>query len=631
MDSRARHMAAEASPAPSPGAGPRPLPLGIAALVAILLSLVAELRMQCLIVDGQPGDPMVWSAPRIGFVALLLFAAIAPISVWIARGGIDRTLARLGASGGRLWKRFETALGISAIAGFAGWLLGWGAAWVQQNLGDWRYSVTLMAFAIAFTLLVYFRAEVLADAAWGFLILGLSFGIAFVALAPVQPNSVWDGQGHFNAANAMSYVEDAEYDEGDLIALADIPYVMAGHLERRVWSDMSLEVLNQTTAEIDRLQGEGATEVMEGSARHGGSSWVSFNAVGRLPLAVGLWLGRLLGFGNVGEYTVARLANLALYVVLWFLGIRYLKGSKLVLSAVALAPTGFYVASGFSYDAWLCACLGFSFCRYLGELQRPEEPLRGSGAAAILVAFALGCLVKAVYFPLALVFLAMPRGKFQSKDAIGRGWWSFSVVLAAMLLLSTFALPFLMRGGAGYSDARMNEGASSTGQLAYIFEAPGAYLDALWASGLEFFGPGYLRDATALLEFIHISSFETALGWTYLLFLLFVALFVRDASFKGQSLWLGRIFAGVGMVATYALFATALYIGFTTVGGSEVDGLQPRYLLPFFPLLFGLILYIQPLTRLLARWRRGAAVGFWAFLFVYFAAFITLKFVVFFE
>ena len=619
--SRARRVA------PKPFA----LPLMAAGLVAVALALLAEWRMQGLLASGNPANPLAWSGLRIGLSALLLFLGLAPLFVWIARGGIARVRGRLGADHGRLWRRLGIAIALAVLAGVVGWFLGWGAAAIQENPRDWRYSFTLMAFFVACALLVYFREDVLRDASWGFLILSLAVGLTFVALVPVQPNSVWDGQVHFDAANAMSYAENAEYDEGDLIALEDIPYVMVGHEGRRVWSGMSLDVTEETAETIDRSQQEGSVETLEGQMRHRGSSWVAFNSVGRVPLAVGLWLGRLLGLGDVGEYTSARIANLVVYVVLWFLGIRALKHSKLVLAAVALVPTGLYVASGFSYDAWLFACCGFSFCHFLGELQRPDEPLTGKGAATILISFALGCLVKAIYFPLALVFLAMPKRKFQPEGAMGRVWWAFWVVATALFLLSTFALPFLMRGGAGYSDTRMNEGASSTGQLAHIFEAPGEYLGALGASGIEFFGPAYFRDAIALLDFIQISSFESALGWVYLAFLLIVALFVRRPRNGSGSLALARAFAIVGTVGSYVLLATALYVGFTSVGDSLVDGLQPRYLLPSFPLIFGLVLFVPALVRQTSRWYRLLACASWAFLLAYNLALITLRFVVFFE
>lgn len=603
----------------------------LAAIAALGLSLLAEWRMQGIVAGGSPSEPLAWSGVRIALVAFLLLLGLAPLSLWIARGGLGRAGRRLVADRGRTARRLGVAVAVSAGAALAGWLLGWVAAWIQDNPGDWRYSLTLMAFGVALTLLLLFRDEVLADGAWGFLILGLSVGVTFAALVPIQPNSVWDGQGHFNAANAMSYVEDAEYDEGDAIALMDIPYIMEGHDDWRVWSDMGLDVLDLTTGEIDRLQREGEVEVLEGQARHGGASWVSFNAIGRVPLAVGLWLGRIVGFGNVGEYVTARIVNLVTYVLLWFFGIRGLADSKLVLSAVALAPTALYLAAGFSYDAWLLGCLGFAFCRYLGEIQRPYEPLTAGNAALVLVPFGLGCLVKAIYFPLALVFLAMPGGKFSREGSIGRGWWSLWVVLCAVLLCSTFALPFVFRGGAGYTDSRMHEGASSTGQLAHIFEAPGDYATALWASGVEFFGPASFRDGTALIGFVKPSAFEGPLGWIYLAFLGLVALFVRRPREAGGALVLSRIFALIGMLGAYVLFATALYIGFTGVGGSEVDGLQPRYLLPLFPLLFGVVLDVPPLARLAGRRLGTLERASWTFLFLYFLAFTTLHFVVFFE
>lgn len=632
---------------PTPVAHQRPVPrtspafdafaVVIAALAALPLSFLGEWRMQGIIVDGDPSDPLVWSVPRLVAVAVILFCGLCPLSLWIAHGGVARAASDLVEDRCRRLKRLLLAIVLCVLAVLAGWALGLAAAIFQDNVGDWRYGVVFACVLVALCLFILFWPQIAADAAWGFLILSLAMGLALVAVMPLQANVTWDGAAHFNATNAMSYLENAEYDAGDMAEMGN-PMFPGGYIrepqpsESRLWAKTDLESVSLVSQAITDAQYHWPVQVMDGTLRYLKSSWVFPSAVGRIPGAFGMWTARVLGLNDVWEYTGARIANLAIYVFLWFYGIRYLRSSKLVFSAIALGPVAMFLATNFGYDHFLIAMLGFSLCRYVGELQRPEEPIGFTGALAILVPYVIGCLVKAVYFPVGVIYLFMPKSKLQVGEASRRWAWTCAVVGAAALLVASFAVPFFVRDTSTYTDDRGGHSVDASSQLSYVLENPGEFAATLGRSGLEFFGPTYLRDAQARLNYLTPSSYEGLLGWTYFGFLVAVALLCRDEldrTFSGLPLKLLTI---LGVVGAYVLIATSLYISFTDVAKSTVSGLQPKYLLPFIPLLGGVLLNVPALGMALGKgWRRAAPVAVWAFAGLYYVAFLALRFVVFFE
>lgn len=623
---------AHSKPASKASAGLKWLAALVAAALSCGLSALAEWRLEQLVLAAHPDLPLPWSALRFWLVTGVVFLALGPLFVWMAGGGVSRAFGRLRAEGWRNGKRLILALAIAACAGGMGWILGIFAANVQANGLDWRYSFAGMAILAAIALGCYFWRAIQENAEWGYLICASAVGLILVAIMPAQPNASWDGAIHFNTANAISWGEAARYDEGDLISLDGVPYIKGfdGKFGNR--PDFSFSATTETVQAIDEGQSAPSVYMAEGTLRHEGSTWIMPSAVGNLPAGMGLLFGRLLGLPNSGELVCARLFNLFTYVLLWFFGIRYLRSAKLVFAAVALIPTSIFQAANFSYDPWLIAMLGFATCRYVGELQRPEEPLDIGRAAAILVPIVLACLVKAIYFPVALGFWAMGRGKFLPERQGLRWVWRLALVLVALGLFASFALPFFSRGGEGFTDTRGGEDVNSETQLELVIGDPLVFVSAAGRTGLAIVEPDYLGQSVALLPYMPPSDFEGVMGLGYLAFVIAAALLLRSEEDRSYAAVRFKLLNLIGILGSYLLFAASLYIGFTAVGGTEVAGFQPKYLLPFYPAFFGIVLNFPGIASAM-----GTRVGrllrqiFWVFLTLYFVAFIGLRFVVFFE
>lgn len=290
-----------------------------------------------------------------------------------------------------------------------------------------------------------------------------------------------------------------------------------------------------------------------------------------------------------------RFANLLMYALLMFFAISILTQGKVLMFIIGLLPENIFLASTFSYDPFVTAaiCLGFSLC-----LRAAEENVEGSAKecteaatckksnylyllpAAVFIF--LGCLPKAVYAPLILLMLMVPRKAFRSdKD---RHIYSAIVLVLFVMFIASFILPTIIapsetgdtRGGA----------TSEVSQVGYILANPFDYAWLLIRQMISwipqcFFG----ADCTTFMG--HLVNGDTAFKGYYQPFLvmLFISFFVNDI--RKPADWKQGLFTVFIGGFSCALVWTSMYVAFTEPGAAEIAGVQGRYFIPFmFPLYF---------------------------------------------
>ena len=251
----------------------------------------------------------------------------------------------------------------------------------------------------------------------GLLVLLAAAGVMLCAFTPLYTHVSWDDHIHYDRAVATSYLIDPEYTLGDaaLVGRAyDDVARFAREPERAGWIDpFDVQRLQQHYARIDELGAatEGAVR-LDGAVTLRGVGIVEYYTVAYIPAAVGLWTARLLALSTTQGFLLGRLATFACYALLAYFACKRLKSGKMVLAACAMVPTAVFLASGYSYDFWLIGFLMLGFSLFVGELQRPDEPLRWRWFLLMVAAFLLGLGPKAVYVPIAAMLLFMPRSKF---------------------------------------------------------------------------------------------------------------------------------------------------------------------------------------------------------------------------
>ena len=193
----------------------------------------------------------------------------------------------------------------------------------------------------------------------------------------------------------------------------------------------------------------------------------------------------------------------------------------------------------------------------------------------VILSFLLGCAPKAIYFPILFLMLFVPKRFFGTSYKTKSLAYRAAVLGASALLLASFAAPFLF-GSSGSGDSRGGDGVDSMGQVRWILENPLSFVSIMGSFLKDYLSPSVSGGYTDSLAYLSPSL----LGGVPLVVLIIAS--IVDSNEKAF-LYSGaryKIAAFLLLLGTSFLMATALYISFTPVGLSTVNGCQLRYLLP---------------------------------------------------
>lgn len=306
-----------------------------------------------------------------------------------------------------------------------------------------------------------------------------------------------------------------------------------------------------------------------------------YNAIGYIPIAIMMALGDLLMLSYTQLLMFSKLVCIIIYSFVIALGIKRLKSGGYIVSAICLLPSSLILASSLTYDSWVMAFMTLGITYFISELQRPEKKLNLVDAAIMIGAVVLACGPKAVYFVLMIPFLFMPKTKFTSSKY--RRNFIIVCCSAMALILISFMLPFLF-DTAGATDYRGGDGVNASEQLKFILTSPFSYAQIVFR---------FLSDFLSFENMSNNITSHTYFGAPYTVYatiLIFIIMFVcfTDKS-KGDMFETRHRVKTIGFlscVLAILLVVTALYIAFTPVQHSTINGVQFRYVFPIMPLFF---------------------------------------------
>jgi len=577
------------------------------AVCVALAAACASILLEAITIFGSPihhvFDLASWSRRRlVVFFAIAIVAIIATLVIRKRRLASERHKPKrqIAASMAR-----PVPSAIATIAAIAlGMLLGTLVAQGMGHPADPRYGIVISCALIVAALLVINADLILKAAEWGFLAIAIPVTMCMCLIMPTAAEVSWDGQIHFDNANALSYITSADYSGAD--QFMTVGGVETGCLTitdgRRGDGTITLdhEYLERSNDNLRRADQEIPVKEARGTAGYGTFTWVGRSAPGWIPNAFGLWLGRALHLDCVARYTLSRMCNALFFCFVSFLAIGRLKRGKLIASAISLFPIGLFMAANFSYDPWVNCLVAYAFCHFAGKLQAKERMTATDGAVIALTFFA-GALVKAVVFPLALAFFVVPKDRFESRRT--RIIYNLWIVGSIFGLLASFALPFVINlmAGAKMGDMRGGSNVNSGSQVGFILSHPAKASGIVASHMITMLRPDNLSRALFYSDaYLHPSEFWgfIVIGWVEYALLLFVSLFDRDE----RDVVFGPIHKVAGILCplvTFLLITLALYIDYNPVGSEGIDGVQYRYLIPLAPCFCLLTLNFKRLRSLI--------------------------------
>ncbi|NCC07566.1 MAG: DUF2142 domain-containing protein [Clostridia bacterium] len=292
-----------------------------------------------------------------------------------------------------------------------------------------------------------------------------------------------------------------------------------------------------------------------------------------LPQALGVALAKLFGFKALGCLYFARVANLAFYALLCYFSLKNAKRYVPVLTAAMLMPLSLFMAASCSYDSMLLGLYFFAVSYYcMDEITTRDMWL-------FAVAVAIMTVVSGKYNN--ILWLALPfilpqkawKTKLKKWQALALCVGVCAAFFGAVTLYNTLAIK-------NYGDiARMIEGVNQLEQLKFILAHFARTIAVFWGTLYEnsFFlqSLGVFGNVDMPIAIINLLS--------PCVLLLGSALSVHEKSSLSKK-------SAVGLLAIAVLYAGAvmagLYVTYTPVSMVRVIGLQARYFIPVFVMLF---------------------------------------------
>lgn len=432
-----------------------------------------------------------------------------------------------------------------------------------------RRMLCMYAAVLTAYLLVVCRRVIGRKLEIGYLIIGLAAGLTWVlCLPPVTSDLSWDDGIHYNNANTLSYGQN------------HIVYSEAEHLEL-------VSAINGVfdTTEDQAAYVAWANEQSEDYSQHRESyrSW-ELSDIGYTTQSLGIWLGRVLGQPFSVQFMLGRMGNMLLFVGVCYLAIKMAVRFKAVMATIALFPTVMCMAGAYAYDPTVIAFSLLGCSLFIAEMSRPDKLMDWKRGALMLAAFCIASFPKAVYIPMILLLLFLPKTKFADRRA--HISFKVGVGLIFIIMMSSFVVPvFFVKGG---GDVRGGNGVNTEAQLKFILSNPVAYAKVLVKSVLNVLDSFVINYTRMFLPYL--SRGLTEQSPTYLLGtlnlistgLMFYVLFTDKhkekgtKELKGSTKWWMLVAVG-GIVV---LIWTALYLSFTPVAHDKIAGVQGRYYIP---------------------------------------------------
>ena len=446
----------------------------------------------------------------------------------------------------------------------------------------------LISWVIAFNKLLTEKIEVAV-----FLVV-LSVGTVYALSLPVSLGISWDDETHFKYATMLSHILDGRASDADMDVLTRFVTTALEH-------DLYIEETHSQWVEKINYDYEYGNWVALGRIKPTVNNWCY------IPNAFGLFLGRVLSLSYSTMFVLGRFMNLLAYATLVYLAVKKIKSGKMLLASVALLPPCIFMAASYSRDPWMIGFIMLGFAYLIGEIQTPEKKLSVLDMCIIIGSFYIGISPKAIYVPLILIGLFMPKTKFKSdKQCL---IYRICVIVAAMLLLASFMLPFISSSGGGVQDSRGGSEVNAGSQTQYILSQPMEYTGIL----LRFLGQyTSFENAQMNLDYMHyLGAGKNAI--LIMLMLAVVAITDREECDKhiGKGLKITTLVMGFGVIC---LAATAMYIAFTPYMFETILGCQYRYMLQLmFPTLF--VLGCLPIKNNIPKgYYRGTILGIYSYI-----------------
>ena len=293
--------------------------------------------------------------------------------------------------------------------------------------------------------------------------------------------------------------------------------------------------------------------------------------------ALGILMARTIG-GSVADVFVAgRIFNLLFYLLIMCTAIKIAPYKKNIFTAIAFLPMVIVLAASYSIDS-TCVALVSLFIAYVLKMHTMEEIKLKHWGILVLLFLVMLTAKSMAYLAVGAIIFILPLWKLLKKQ--NKKVKIFIGILAIITCAILIGVLFYIKNNMIGTDVRGGEDVSAQGQMEYIINNP------LKVVELEL---GYMTRSILhfdWLDSMHQNAFFTREFGppTFLVIVLFYFyISILDDSYSFNKKEKAVFIATFLMV--FFMTNIILYISFTPVGATTIEGYQARYLIPVLPLI----------------------------------------------
>lgn len=429
------------------------------------------------------------------------------------------------------------------------------------------YIATLI-FLLGF--IVVFEKENAKNPAIAAFVIIIVLGSCLLLVEP--PHIVgWDEQIHFRKA----YTFDVKGENVQIPKAVDYIYDYAPLI-----NDYSNGIKEPIEERLDEIRYFNNQMQQAGSIVE--NNHLQINSLGYLFQAIALKVATVFNLNFYLLWLSGKFANILLYAIIMSIGIHIIPIAKRLLFAISILPTMLFQSTTYTYDVTVIAFIILTSCILVREFICDDKKFRYRSRIGYIFSMVVGCMPKAVYAPLVLGAVFLPKKKFYSKK---ESWiWRLTCVLTFLALMMTFVLPTLI-APSETGDARGGD-TSEAGQMSYVLGSPFCYAVVFLKNVVQTL-PDYILGADVMTNFAYMGIGSLAVVYSAYLVMVLLTDRYGEGKYAGETLAIKvRIITMIQIALVVALIWTALYLSYTEVGEEVIAGVQARYYLPFFLLLF---------------------------------------------
>lgn len=303
------------------------------------------------------------------------------------------------------------------------------------------------------------------------------------------------------------------------------------------------------------------------------------------PNAIGFKVARLVGADFATSVEMAKFGGLFFYIAVMCLAIALSERYKIIVAFIGLLPNNMFMACSLTRDMVVTGFLILGTVLLMNEFLEPERKLTWQRALGILLAFVCGSVSKPIYIVMPLLMLFMGRKKFDNR--IQEVVFKLAVCVVAGLMIYDIFCPTPVATtnhqlvmNYAYAGDKRSSGTSNIGQMQYILQNPLVYAGLLLRSMVGMFVESFTTDS--FINYGYLGKAPIWFNWIAFAVGIWISV-VRPQGEERKVMTVPHVaLTALMLFGTAAVVWTSMYVSYTAVGSSTIEGVQGRYFIPLF-------------------------------------------------